>query len=272
MVKANSAWNELLLSEGVSLSEGVNYKTHSSSDEYFRILHKIPKISQYIPLNEVGRVEGDTLNYKGYPVSAYIRRGRKKGYLPTYHFTYCQKIREIPKSKFFCTNQASSYFDVDYEDDNGNLIDTRSEKLSACGYCVSNYLGLSSYNDKERRAEIAQSLTPKDIMHDLCILLNNTAWQSNLTKHSDKKWQEISFEVRDRSNWTCDECGVYVGEENKVFLHAHHRNHDRNDNHRTNLQALCIKCHSDKHRHESLKKSLIYKEFCNRYESFKRIS
>lgn len=66
-------------------------------------------------------------------------------------------------------------------------------------------------------------------------------------------WPSISREFRAKRNFTCERCGTRVKDGfDHTFMHAHHRNGIKTDNRESNLECLCIKCHSevdDAHRH-----------------------
>lgn len=61
-----------------------------------------------------------------------------------------------------------------------------------------------------------------------------------------RDWQAISQQFRKRHNYTCERCGVKVmGFMESEFIQTHHRNGDKTNNDESNLECLCIKCHSE---------------------------
>ena len=60
-----------------------------------------------------------------------------------------------------------------------------------------------------------------------------------------RDWNEISRRFREEHNYTCEKCGVQVSRFETEYIHVHHRNGDKANNRRSNLQCLCIKCHSE---------------------------
>lgn len=60
------------------------------------------------------------------------------------------------------------------------------------------------------------------------------------------KWQKISEAYRTKKNYTCEICGFTP--ENRMdrqFIHVHHKDGRKTNNRESNLQCLCIACHSN---------------------------
>ena len=60
-----------------------------------------------------------------------------------------------------------------------------------------------------------------------------------------KNWPEISTAYRVKHNYTCEKCGIQVSPLETEFMQVHHINKNKIDNRESNLQCLCIKCHSE---------------------------
>lgn len=85
-----------------------------------------------------------------------------------------------------------------------------------------------------------------------------------------RDWNEISRKFREEHNYICDKCGVQVSRFETEYMHVHHRNGDKANNRRSNLQCLCIKCHSEVdpthvHNFSSRPKQLLIKLFMQNY-------
>lgn len=59
-------------------------------------------------------------------------------------------------------------------------------------------------------------------------------------------WPEISKRYREKKNYTCEKCHVYL-RSNPSLCHVHHINGVKSDNNENNLQALCADCHRKEH-------------------------
>ena len=83
-----------------------------------------------------------------------------------------------------------------------------------------------------------------------------------------KDWETKSRGFRELHNYTCECCGLHITNPyDQHFIHVHHRNGRKIDNRFSNLQCLCLRCHSevdDNHRNrltESSANRIIFKEF-----------
>ena len=80
-----------------------------------------------------------------------------------------------------------------------------------------------------------------------------------------RNWKIISRAIRDEREWTCERCHIPLGEkkERRFLLHVHHKDRNKKNNNESNLEALCVVCHSECEGHDHLKKDIshaIYSE------------
>ena len=66
-----------------------------------------------------------------------------------------------------------------------------------------------------------------------------------------ENWGDISKTIRTEAEWICEECGIDLARRRNL-LHVHHRDSDKGNNIRSNLQSLCVLCHSRAQDHEHL--------------------
>ena len=76
-----------------------------------------------------------------------------------------------------------------------------------------------------------------------------------------KDWNKMSKEYKKRANWRCERCGRDFGGRKTKFLQAHHKNGNTFDNRPSNIEVLCIICHSKEPYHGQLKGFPLYKEY-----------
>ena len=77
-----------------------------------------------------------------------------------------------------------------------------------------------------------------------------------MRKNYPNNWSEISTSVKKRDNYTCRKCGLKFSSN---LLRVHHMVplSKGGSNNKTNLQTLCMFCHSVKHDHLSTPKKII---------------
>jgi len=63
-----------------------------------------------------------------------------------------------------------------------------------------------------------------------------------------RDWATVSRKYKESRGWRCEDCGVYCGgsKSDRRLLHVHHRDLDPQNNARSNLDALCVVCHSER--------------------------
>ncbi|MBA5245845.1 HNH endonuclease [Marnyiella aurantia] len=70
-------------------------------------------------------------------------------------------------------------------------------------------------------------------------------------------WRQVSHCFRDLKRFTCEKCGYKANnEQHYKYLHTHHISGVKTDNQRSNLQCLCVKCHSEVDDHHQKKFAL----------------
>ncbi|OJU93117.1 MAG: hypothetical protein BGO19_14925 [Acinetobacter sp. 38-8] len=100
----------------------------------------------------------------------------------------------------------------------------------------------------------------------------------HINKHQDnirtplniysKDWRGISSSVREKSGWICEECHINLSAvEHHCFLHVHHKNGQKYNNDRENLEVLCIRCHANEPNHQHLKSNKIYQDFMRIFDT-----
>ena len=58
-------------------------------------------------------------------------------------------------------------------------------------------------------------------------------------------WDKISRQYKESKDYTCEKCGLKVSNRfDRMYIHCHHKDGDKLNNDFSNLQCLCIKCHS----------------------------
>lgn len=155
---------------------------------------------------------------------------------PRFHIRNCETIQDFKSRGSFKDKYRWSNADkVQVRDMDDYNIDKTIEALPLCKYCEKILKSEQSdmYKDNEdfvkelKKAVAQESATNVDILG------------------YTKEWQEVSKHYREKHNYTCERCGIHI---TNVFdygyIHCHHRNGNKTDNHEGNLECLCVECHS----------------------------
>ena len=87
-----------------------------------------------------------------------------------------------------------------------------------------------------------------------------------------KDWQKISRAYKQEKEYTCEVCNIVVSKPvDRRFIHAHHISGNKLNNKRSNLECLCVLCHSfkdDRHirNFEKRRMQADVKAFIEKYE------
>lgn len=212
------------------------------------------------------------LNVEGQKVVAYIRdqpRGidyyneTSRSY--RYHLCDCSTLRKMRmigrERRYFTTKQTDELFEVH------DTSDFRSRKLTLhlplCKNCIDELKRLGMWFSPfvlEKYFERYDSQVPKTIRR-----IETTTGTQNYAPNQE----DISREYRKAVNYRCQKCGVDCSSDPSL-LHLHHRDGDRSNNERANLNILCIECHSKEPMHEHLLFPRRAKEQVERIRSLRR--
>lgn len=176
----------------------------------------------------------DGQEYKGYMYLKYADISRYG--FPKFHVTNCRTILD---------QRASGRFDGRYFWHNSNSvsIEDRSNgeihenvNLGLCNYCR-NQSSISDYLDTEGFFSLLDLQEQEDL---------NQEYEVDIFGYT-LDWQKISREYKREKDCTCESCQIkIVIPADMRYMHTHHKNGDKVNNRRNNLECLCILCHSFK--------------------------
>lgn len=200
----------------------------------------------------------DGQEYKGYMYLKYpdvVRFG-----FPKFHITNCQTVlgqraRGQFDGRYFWHNSNK----VTIEDRaNGNIYEDIN--LSLCGYCR-NQSSITEYSDTQGFFSVLDQQEQEYINEKIEVDIFGYTLD----------WQQISREFRKEKDYTCESCGIQIDEpSDRRFIHVHHRNGNKLNNRRNNLECLCVLCHANKdatheHNFERRKMQTDIRAFVDKY-------
>lgn len=160
------------------------------------------------------------------------------------HLFYCQTLRDMEsrgrKDRYIATNNCSGEFEIRYT--NSRKVNSH---LNVCQHCHRllknrNYGHYTSFNF----AKFAEA-------HNYC-----PPWFSSVPKtiygvDYPSNWAKLSYKIRKERNWKCEKCGLDFVHK-KYLLDLHHINGVKSDCSRSNLKALCRRCHRQEPGHSHM--------------------
>lgn len=174
---------------------------------------------------------------------------------PRYHIRECEVIRDFMSHGSFKREYRMANTDevkvLNW--DNGNKEELVNA-LPLCKYCLQIVLaearkGMASVDFDHFQSSGTDSSSYSEMLRDE----NETSpevWV-DINGYTDD-WPAVSFAYRQKHDFTCERCGIHI--ESKLdyrFMQTHHRDGNKTNNNDSNLECLCIECHSqvdDTHR------------------------
>jgi hypothetical protein len=214
-----------------------------------------------------------TFTYEGQRVLLYIRDqwyGPDREY--KFHVAGCRTIDRMfssgRRNRYVVTNNTTSEFKVVVRQGRSIRFEGTRE-MRVCKNCLDalNYRGYTRASSSQQRRIYSEF-----DLGDFFDRYEETTFPTlpDYDEHTapanvyPPDFSRISMQYRRAQNWRCEQCGLDL-RRHKKWLHVHHINHQRNDNRRSNLRALCLRCHAKQADHERLKNHPEYAEFLRHY-------
>lgn len=209
-----------------------------------------------------------TLAYKNSRVLLYIRDVTI--YEPRIHLANCTTLQEMREQKRFSryvvSTNTNGMFRINIVEN--NIPRSELRKLSVCQNCLK-FLGLGGFSStwsKQKKTSYVSNFNIQDFFkvypRSLHVSVPGYDSENSPTNIYSFDFTEISKKYRESVNWRCEKCGISLENPNwRKWLHVHHINGIKSDNSSSNLEAICIRCHSDEPKHEHIKRSKDYQDF-----------
>ena len=198
------------------------------------------------------------ITYKGSRVILYIRDQVQYGDKTNeykFHIIDCSTLKAMRKQnrydKYVVSTLTSGKFKVN------RIINNRSteveEKLHVCKHCLRRLNRQGYYFTYENFSVEEFFKVMKDDNSENFLYLPEENDLTAPTNVYPDNWNEISRRLKEKYNYTCQECHRNFFD-CKSLLHVHHKNGLKNDCRESNLEVLCYDCHQAKHNHKIMRK------------------
>lgn len=240
-----------------------------------------------IPLDEVRVLNDGTHVYKGRRVIVYIRDVAEYGSrisMPKYHLAMCDVLNKMIeegryKKRYVVATRDDGKFSI--QKIRGESTIKSDEALDVCQCCLDElcYKSFSLRMPTAQRARVVQSFSLKDFFDEYgksCVwaIPKFDAVHAPTNVYSSQFYR-LAKALKEKRGYRCDEadCRIELSKPtDRKFLHAHHIDADKSDNHPLNIRLLCIRCHAGQFQHSHLKDNPDYSIFCARFPKRARSS
>jgi hypothetical protein len=240
-----------------------------------------------IPLDEVRVLNDGTHVYKGRRVIVYIRDVAEYGArvsMPKYHLAMCNTLNQMIEEgryqkRYVVANRDDGTFSI--QKIRGETITRTNEELDVCQQCLDelNYKSFSLRMERKKRTSAVRDFSIKTFFEEFG---KTCVWAAPRfdavhapTNVYSPQFYRIAKALKERRGYRCEQidCGIDLSApENQRFLHAHHLDADKSDNHPSNIRLLCIRCHASQFQHSHMKENPDYAVFCVRFPGCERPS
>jgi hypothetical protein len=180
--------------------------------------------------------DGIYLSHEGREWKGYMYMPKYKvklyGDMPRFHLKRCEKIEEL-----FTMGYGKLY-----EWSNNELNDItdrytrevyKNQTLKLCKHCRNLIIGVNIKNTEDFFNTLDTEQHKETDINGYVI-----------------KWTKISNQYRENKNYTCESCGIKPKNSiDKRYWHVHHKDGNKMNNKESNLECLCVLCHSHKDLH-----------------------
>ena len=177
---------------------------------------------------------------------------------PRFHICKCQVIDEFIESGGFQAN----YVRANAEPvpvvnlDNFNRVE-EIEGLPLCTYCRKMLEDFEDSTEFITTLRAAQNQQQQETEVDIFGYA--------------REWEHISKTYREKRQFTCEQCGLHIVDEyDHLYMHVHHLDGNKLNNHEDNLRCLCYYCHSNVNEHHQKRlrtgaNQYVFNDFLEKY-------
>lgn len=225
-----------------------------------------------ISIDELIITENKTLEHKDFPgqkmivyirdfIGGYGKNEDEYSNYPKYHISWCRTLNDMQaKKKYerYVVSQRNDGIFLLNKTINGKVIEKDVElPLLICKNCLAN-LNYKNYNLNKNK--VFDSFNVKEFLEEYNTNIHIEPTYTDMSQPLNeyvKDWAQISFNYKKSKNFICQDCGKDCSND-KNRLHVHHVNGIKSDNLPSNLEVVCVSCHSKKPMHGHMLSNPMY--------------
>jgi len=214
--------------------------------------------------------------YKNFHVLVFIRdqyvKRSSRLFEYKFHICSCKTIEQMMKFRRFARYVVSTRNDGmfvinSYDIETKKRIENEKiVKLNVCKNCLIQ-LKYSGYSDHYKDKHIYESFSIDEFFRKYTSEFKEKPQYTDKNAPSNEysvNFEQISYSFRDINDWRCSNCKINLRND-KDLLDTHHINGIKSDNSWSNLQSLCIRCHSEQPFHDRIKNDERFSRFMTKY-------
>ncbi len=180
------------------------------------------------------------IDEKKYPIFFYKKKFSFTNGNPKFHIVKCRAMNEyrgyVPAYK------------AEVPVIHNRTKEERMLVLELCGYCRQNVA-----NGNQTTEEFFEEQQKRFTDNNAVIKLDLDGYTLD--------WSTVSRMYRESKKYTCEKCEIDLNDHRK-YCHTHHIDRNKINNQTSNLQCLCIRCHSevDEHHKANFKKRSLRRQ------------
>lgn len=155
---------------------------------------------------------------------------------PRFHICKCSTINEFINSGGFRDHYVRANTDpVPVKNMDCGYIEEEVDNLPICKYCVAQIREYGNMTSSDF-VEILRQARSKDEQPEV--------QEVDIFGYT-RDWDQISKTYREAHDYTCERCGLHIDDMfDRQYIHCHHKDENKLNNQASNLECLCIRCHS----------------------------
>lgn len=155
---------------------------------------------------------------------------------PRFHICKCEKIEEFISSGGFREHYVRANSDpVPVIDLDNGRWEEDIDGLPLCQYCLNKVREYGRISSTEFVELLKQAKGPEE---------NPEVQEVDIFGYT-RDWEDISRRYREEHDYTCERCGLKITDiYDRQYIHCHHKDMNKLNNKKSNLECLCMRCHS----------------------------
>jgi hypothetical protein len=197
--------------------------------------------------------------------------------MPKYHLAMCDTLNKMIeegryKKRYVVATRDDGKFSI--QRIRAEIVVKSDEALDVCQQCLDElkYKLFTRNMDRSRRVDAVRNFSLKGFFEEFgksCVwaVPKFDAVHAPANIYSPQFYR-IAKALKQKRSYRCEraDCGIDLsGLQNQRFLHAHHIDADKSDNHASNIKLLCIRCHAHEFQHAHVKENPDYALFCAKF-------